>query len=48
MMGQYIIAGIIVALCVLYILRKFVFKPKNSNSACGGCDRCGGSKGGCH
>lgn len=48
-MEQYMIVGVIVLLCTLYILRKFVFKPKNSGSACGGCDRCGGNKGGgCH
>lgn len=48
-MEQYIIVGIIVVLCVFYILRKFVLRPKNSNPACGGCDRCGSSKnGGCH
>lgn len=50
-MEQYIIVGIIVMLCVLYMLRKFVFKSKNSRaSACGGCDRCGGGSknSGCH
>ncbi|MDO1509058.1 MULTISPECIES: FeoB-associated Cys-rich membrane protein [unclassified Neisseria] len=48
-MEQYIIVGIIVVLCVLYILRKFVFKSKAArNSACGGCDRCSGKSGGCH
>lgn len=46
-MEQYIIVGIIVALCTLYIVRRWIFKPKNSRSACGGCDRCGGKNGGC-
>ncbi|QEY26324.1 FeoB-associated Cys-rich membrane protein [Neisseria zalophi] len=48
-MGQYIIVGIIVAACAWYILRRYVFKPKNAgSSACGGCDRCGGKSGSCH
>ncbi|ASK26768.1 FeoB-associated Cys-rich membrane protein [Neisseria chenwenguii] len=48
-MEQYIIVGLIVAGCAAYILRKFIFKPKNS-SICNGCDRCGGRKpkSGCH
>lgn len=46
-MEQYIIVGIIVSGCVVYLLRRFVFKPKSAkNTACGGCDKCGG--GGCH
>ncbi|MDO5073727.1 MAG: FeoB-associated Cys-rich membrane protein [Neisseria animaloris] len=48
-MEQYIIVGTIVSLCILYLLRKFVFKPKSARSnACGGCDRCSGKSGGCH
>ena len=34
-MEQSVIVGIIVVLCVLYIVRKFVFKPKSGDSACG-------------
>ena len=48
-MAQYIIVAALVLLCTLYLLRKWVFKPKNSrDSACGGCYRCGGKSGGCH
>ncbi|MDO4694410.1 MAG: FeoB-associated Cys-rich membrane protein [Eikenella sp.] len=48
-MEQMIIVGIIVLLSAGYLLRKFVCKPKSGgNSACGGCDRCGGGKGGGH
>ncbi|OSI13208.1 FeoB-associated Cys-rich membrane protein [Neisseria canis] len=48
-MEQYIIVGLIVGACAVYLLRKFVFKPKSAKSAaCGGCDRCGGKQGGCH
>lgn len=44
-MEQSIIVGLIVGVCVLYLLRKFVFKSKTAkNGLCGGCDRCGGKK----
>lgn len=46
-MIQHIIVAIIVILCVLYILRKFVFKAKSRN-ACDGCDRCSNKNDGCH
>ena len=43
-MEQYIVAGIIVAASVAYMLKKLVFKPKNTNIACNGCNRCNGSR----
>ena len=51
-MTQQIIVGIIVALCVIYMLRRFVFR-KNSANATGDCSKCNGcsegsSSGGCH
>lgn len=47
-MGQQIIVGLIITVCVLYVLRKFVFKPKTAKgSLCAGCDRCCG-KNSCH
>ena len=33
-MEQYIAVGIIVAASVAYMLKKLVFKPKNTNAAC--------------
>ena len=45
-MEQYIAVGIIVAASVAYMLKKLVFKPKNTNAACNGCTRCNGSKSG--
>ncbi len=49
-MEQYIIVGIIVALSALYILRRFVFRPKSGGgSSCGcGCDGCSRKNKGCH
>ena len=46
-MTQNIIVGIIVLVCVVYVLRKFVFK-KQTDSICDGCGKCGGKQGGCH
>ncbi|ABR74381.1 FeoB-associated Cys-rich membrane protein [Actinobacillus succinogenes] len=47
-MGQYIVVGIIVGLCILYVLRKFVFKSEAAkNKLCCGCDRCDGKNGSC-
>lgn len=48
-MVENIIVGVIVAGAVIFMLRKFVFRKKGAGRPeCGGCDRCGGSKGGCH
>ncbi len=46
-MTQNVIAGIIVLLCVVYVLRKFIFK-RSSASPCDGCGKCSGKSGGCH
>ena len=43
-MEQYIAVGIIVTASVAYMLKKLVFKPKNTNAACNGCNRCDGRK----
>lgn len=32
-MTQYIIVGLIMLACVFFLLRKFVFKPKNATAA---------------
>lgn len=47
-MIEYSIVGIIIALCTLYLLRKFVGKSANGKPECGDCDRCSGKNGGCH
>lgn len=51
-MLQNIIVGLIVAACALYLLHRFVFKPKSrKSSGCGSCNACCGTdkpKGGCH
>lgn len=50
-MVQNVIVGLIVAACVWYVLRRFVFKHKSGKSSgCGGCNACGSDKpkGGCH
>lgn len=47
-MTENIIVGIIFAVAVVYILRKFFFR-KHSGSPCPGCGKCGGEKSGsCH
>ncbi|WP_373779137.1 FeoB-associated Cys-rich membrane protein [Glaesserella sp.] len=45
-MIQNIIVGVIVAVCILYVVWKFVLNRKQN--VCNGCDRCGGKKNGCH
>ena len=55
-MTQQIIVGILIALSVLYMLRRFVFKKKKTggaSSSCGSCNGCSsaskpGSGSGCH
>ena len=47
-MIEYSIVGSIIALCTLYLLRRFLRTPANGKPECGGCDRCSGKSGGCH
>ena len=55
-MTQQIIVGILIALSVLYMLRRFVFKKKKTggaSSSCGSCNGCSsagkpGGGSGCH
>ncbi|MFC2506255.1 MAG: FeoB-associated Cys-rich membrane protein [Kingella sp. (in: b-proteobacteria)] len=49
-MIQEIIVALIVVVAVAYIIRKYVYKPKNKNSVCGACGGCSGKeqKGSCH
>ncbi len=47
-MDKIIVAAIVLA-CVAYLLRKFVFKPKQARTgACGGCSGCGSRNNSCH
>ena len=42
-MIEYVLVGAMVLVSAAYLLRKFVFKPKNRpSSPCGGCSGCGG------
>lgn len=49
-MIQEVIVGLMVAVAVVYIVRKYIWKPKGKDSACGACCDCDGKekKGGCH
>ncbi len=39
-MMQWIIVAIIIALCVLYICRRLLRRPKDGSSPCSGCSDC--------
>lgn len=46
MMQEWIV-GLLVLGAVVFVVRRFVFKPKSS-SACGSCRGCSGKDGSCH